>query len=553
MGNKASRHDDENKGKAKKNIASLPETDNYDSKKGVFVTEHAPVTVVAAGPVSPSKKDGELEDPFHIDFPMECDGEGVDNYFDYYDNVQEEEPEDEEEGEGEGEGEEDEAASPEGDVTISTEEKHKCGIEWPKGKFKGNKKNNKERNKILKEAKRLGEALSPEEKNRNIVVIYNPVSGAGAAKRLVQHMVVPILKLTGLKFTIVETQYRRHAVEYMQTLDLDSVDGVIISGGDGLVHEVVTGYFLHPNQERMRLVPIGICPSGTANAMAHALHTHPSKTHVSLVGRAALAVAKGKKRQVDVFNVISEKEKIFALSCFGWGLAGAVALKADKLRWIPGQKRARYDIAGAVTMLRDWPVIDRAVLEYPEMERGVEVWRKENIGAVNMIATNLPFLGDDHPIHPNIGPDDGHVALVVVDESCSRMDVVKLAMDMKKGIYLSEDKKRCKAFRMKEFKLTPTEGRSPYNIDGDPHTACPVHVKVMHKALTVFVLPEAGDKSINSKIMNAPTALGLSIAGINASDLRAPQQVAVPKDGALSALGGMLGVGGGFFPGASPK
>ena len=32
-------------------------------------------------------------------------------------------------------------------------------------------------------------------------------------------------------------------------------------------------------------------------------------------------------------------------------MAGAVALKADKLRWIPGQKKARYDIAGAVTML----------------------------------------------------------------------------------------------------------------------------------------------------------------------------------------------------------
>ena len=32
-------------------------------------------------------------------------------------------------------------------------------------------------------------------------------------------------------------------------------------------------------------------------------------------------------------------------------MAGAVALNADKLRWIPGQKKARYDIAGAVTML----------------------------------------------------------------------------------------------------------------------------------------------------------------------------------------------------------
>jgi hypothetical protein len=34
------------------------------------------------------------------------------------------------------------------------------------------------------------------------------------------------------------------------------------------------------------------------------------------------------------------------------GLAGAVALKADELRWIPGQKQMRYDIAGFVTILQ---------------------------------------------------------------------------------------------------------------------------------------------------------------------------------------------------------
>ncbi len=36
----------------------------------------------------------------------------------------------------------------------------------------------------------------------------------------------------------------------------------------------------------------------------------------------------------------------------GWGLAGAVGLQADKLRWLPGQKKFRYDIAGFITMMR---------------------------------------------------------------------------------------------------------------------------------------------------------------------------------------------------------
>jgi hypothetical protein len=77
-----------------------------------------------------------------------------------------------------------------------------------------------------------------------------------------------------------------------------------------------------------------------------------NKSAVSVIGRAALAVAKGFTRKVDVIHVQSATEEVFALSVFGWGLAGAVALKADKLRWLPGQRSARYDIAGFVTMIQ---------------------------------------------------------------------------------------------------------------------------------------------------------------------------------------------------------
>lgn len=55
------------------------------------------------------------------------------------------------------------------------------------------------------------------------------------------------------------------------------MDGVIISGGDGLVYEVVTGYFNHPDQEKMKNVALGFAPAGTANAMANHLHQRDTK------------------------------------------------------------------------------------------------------------------------------------------------------------------------------------------------------------------------------------------------------------------------------------
>merc|ERR1712137_9020 len=204
------------------------------------------------------------------------------------------------------------------------------------------------------------------------------------------------------------TKYRRHAVELMKQLDINTTDGIVVCGGDGLVHEVITGYFLHEHLELLKnKVTVGLVPCGTANAMANAVHTHPNNKQIMLVGRAVLAIAKGSTRDIDVLKCIQENNQeseelkgdepieTYALSCVGWGMAGAVALKADKLRWIPGQKSARYDIAGFVSLISDWPIVDEGVLEYREWDgstHGSE-WKTKNISLVNMLATNIARQG----------------------------------------------------------------------------------------------------------------------------------------------------------------
>ena len=75
------------------------------------------------------------------------------------------------------------------------------------------------------------------------------------------------------------------------------------------MHEVITGYFQHPDQTTIHArVPVGITPCGTANAMAWELHTHPVRTKIAVVGRATLAVAKGKSRKVDVIKCTQDPQ-----------------------------------------------------------------------------------------------------------------------------------------------------------------------------------------------------------------------------------------------------
>lgn len=359
---------------------------------------------------------------------------------------------------------------------------------------------------VLRDAKTFGDSL-PGLQDRHITVIYNPVGGGGKAKRMVAHMVVPILQLTKLKFTVMPTLYRRHAVKLVKEIDIDSTNGIIVCGGDGLVHEVITGYFAHPEHDRLKeKIHVGITPCGTANAMANALHTHPNRSQISIIGRATLAVAKGQSRNVDVIKCVQENEQsseelkgsipveTYALSCVGWGMAGAVALKADKLRWIPGQKSSRYDIAGFVSLISDWPIADKGILEYREYDGSEDgaPWQKKEISLINMLASNLDKQGKKYPILPGVASDDGMVALSYIDSSCSRRRVVQLGLGMKKGKWLALQK-GVHTFKCREFKITPTEFKSPFVIDGDPHDVSKIHVQVLNKALSLFYLPAEDD------------------------------------------------------------
>ena len=86
-----------------------------------------------------------------------------------------------------------------------------------------------------------------------------------------------------------------------------------------------------------------------------------------LQSRAVLAAAGGRTTKVDVIEADGGPQKLYGLSCFGWGLAGAVAQRAAQLRWVPGQRKARYDIAGAITLLANWPLVCPSTFKFLEV------------------------------------------------------------------------------------------------------------------------------------------------------------------------------------------
>lgn len=401
-----------------------------------------------------------------------------------------------------------------------------------------------ERRRILQEALRIGRSQRTSGRPRHVTIIYNPVSGAGKAKKNVDLTLVPVLEICGISFKITATTHRGHAREIASTFDYKKTDGLVVAGGDGLVSEVITGLTDRTDDCIASGFPVGLVPSGTANAMANELDLFESKTYVELIGATSLMVAEGNTRMVDVIDMtvlakeapktapegrkvgsdapnevaeevtkkvggedsgdhdsagpdnvptdqtgLPESRRVAGLSCVGWGLAGAVALKADQLRWLPGQRNFRYDIAGFVTLMKNWPLhceADFELLVEDDEKEGELVWISEHHNMLNMIATNCHKLGVDHPIHPDTRIDDGWLWVVFMGGGHSRTDAARAGMYMKGGKFLSTHKAMSWK-RVKEMKMTPTSKTDvPLLIDGDPWDVAPVHIKMLPRGINVF-------------------------------------------------------------------
>lgn len=61
----------------------------------------------------------------------------------------------------------------------------------------------------------------------------------------------------------IDTQYRGHAEEIAESLDITAYDGIVCCSGDGIIHEVLNGFAKRKDGRRaMRKVPIGVIPGG---------------------------------------------------------------------------------------------------------------------------------------------------------------------------------------------------------------------------------------------------------------------------------------------------
>jgi ceramide kinase len=187
---------------------------------------------------------------------------------------------------------------------------------------------------------------------RTLLVLLNPYGGARKARSVWRDIALPVFELAGIKCVTVETERLGHARQVIEDLtqsEVDSYDGIVAVGGDGLFQEVMNGLLLlrarggHIAEvaARMRL---GHVPAGSTDAVAYSLNGTRSEL------TAALHIALGDRMPLDVMRVDTEDGHYrYSVCVASYGYMGDLMKQSERMRWVGP---ARYNLAGAATLFK---------------------------------------------------------------------------------------------------------------------------------------------------------------------------------------------------------
>jgi diacylglycerol kinase (ATP) len=135
-----------------------------------------------------------------------------------------------------------------------------------------------------------------------IKIIYNPTSGKGETKRLVELLSIELLH-SGHEIALYETSIQSGASEISNEIcEKNETDLLLTLGGDGSLNQVINGMM----NSRVK-IPIAIYPSGTMNDFAHYLKIPRDFTDFleMIKKNKQLKVDVGRCNDINFINVVS--------------------------------------------------------------------------------------------------------------------------------------------------------------------------------------------------------------------------------------------------------
>ena len=291
---------------------------------------------------------------------------------------------------------------------------------------------------------------------KKCLVIYNPESGK---KDFVNHIdyVVQRLEDSGYNTSVTKTERPRHAISIAKNACNDKYDLLVISGGDGTIHECINGIAVSDYMPK-----IGYIPSGTTCDFASTLRI-PKK-----VSKAMDIILEGEPVKMDI-----------AKSNSGFFLyVNAIGTYVD-ISYVTDSKMKKYlgYFAYIITGLKEFftiPMMKTKIEHDNGILRGyfslIMVINSRKVAGFNII--NKPVL------------DDGLVDLVAYRYVPLFNNLIYFIS------FLLGPKLLPAVYRIQTSKLKIyTDHHHKWNTDGEESNSGNLNIEVQKQAITVIVKP----------------------------------------------------------------
>ena len=124
----------------------------------------------------------------------------------------------------------------------------------------------------------------------NYLIIYNPISGQGIAKKNIKK-IKNLFDIENKNYSIKKSQYKGHITELCKSSE--NYTNIIIVGGDGSFNEALNGFM---NNKSINSLSVGFIPGGTGNSLMHDLNATSYETAVNII-------LKGNTKKIDVLEL----------------------------------------------------------------------------------------------------------------------------------------------------------------------------------------------------------------------------------------------------------
>ncbi|MEP4484451.1 lipid kinase YegS [Marinobacter alexandrii] len=241
----------------------------------------------------------------------------------------------------------------------------------------------------------------------------------------------------------------------------ESVDRLLIGGGDGSVNEVADALLQHPREQRP---PLGIVPLGTANDFAAACGI-PTQLD------AALELAcHGSAIAIDA---LTANDRIVAnVATAGFGAQVTAQTPSELKAFLGG---GAYTLMGIIKALNFKPYQGKIVTADEEIQGS----------AIVAAVCNGRQAGGGQPLAPDALLTDGLMdVLLILAFPPTEIDTV-----IKEAMSPTLDGRYVRRFRTHFLEVHSDDGM-PCNLDGEPYEADAIRFDVVAKALDVVLPPD---------------------------------------------------------------